>query len=737
MKCEPVMLHLLSSPYEVEAITMGDKECLLVTADIAGQVVELVHFCQPEIHHLPTFHLKNPSNYPVLAHVIAGNNPKLSFICVNDLDSVSVNFECPELAFEESLNRHIKLLNNAIGDPQWNQDELLREFKVNWGRLAKTIDLPLMCAAEVGQLQKITVFKPTIKEFMAAIAVVMKDGPGCGLNASYVGISDSSKDLNSEHYLKGVGQRNKVDGAAYVLPLESLAVAPESIGQLNTWYIDALSRIAVEYREEFDQNYAGYSAKLFWLIFNAPTPSGITWFGLKLTAKKRQPLPCQLSDMKYWKAESFMVDVFNKELLMPRSGANIGLDSKSVLLVGCGSVGSELAMKLGSAGLGKVRMYDPDTFSISNLYRHTLSKHAIGRVKSTALADELSIRFPWIDAKGFGDQLLNLRALSRELELFDLIIIAIGNPTHERLFHQSMTENNIKTPVINTWLEGYGIGGHAILDIPNSKGCLRCAYVENDTGVHGLASNLNFFEKDQNIVKNMAGCGDTFIPYGAISSTQTALIAADLAVKYLAGNINESKKVSWKGDATDTIEQGIKLTPRYHNFTQSLSVTPLYNCACRDCRGEPGASYQGSGLTVHVSKDVLDLLRRYRQLKPDVVESAGLLIGKYYGDGAIWIERMTTPKAGDIAKPAYFKLDDAAHQAELEQAFVESQQTYLGTWHTHPQAHPIASKLDKKDWRKHIKENKDRRLCFVIVGRESLAIFTGQVGKFKQLQLIK
>jgi hypothetical protein len=51
---------------------------------------------------------------------------------VNVPDAVSVNFECPELAFEESLKRHVSLLSQALTDSEWNTKELLREFEAGW-----------------------------------------------------------------------------------------------------------------------------------------------------------------------------------------------------------------------------------------------------------------------------------------------------------------------------------------------------------------------------------------------------------------------------------------------------------------------------------------------------------------------------------------------------------------------------------------------------------------------------
>ncbi|EIL56831.1 UBA/THIF-type NAD/FAD binding protein, partial [Escherichia coli 541-15] len=133
--------------------------------------------------------------------------------------------------------------------------------------------------------------------------------------------------------------------------------------------------------------------------------------------------------------------------------------------------------------------------------------------------------------------------------------------------------------------EGYGIGGHAVLAIPGTKGCLRCSYVDPADFSRGLASNLNFLAPNQDLTKNHAGCGDAFLPYSYIASTQTALITANLGVQYLLNKIRESSRVSWKGSSEDAIANGFKLSGRYYAFTRILEVLPLFNEECDICNG--------------------------------------------------------------------------------------------------------------------------------------------------------
>ncbi|OQX34753.1 MAG: hypothetical protein B0D91_11900 [Oceanospirillales bacterium LUC14_002_19_P2] len=437
------------------------------------------------------------------------------------------------------------------------------------------------------------------------------------------------------------------------------------------------------------------------------------------------PFPNTIEKILGWKIEPFIVEVMNTDRIMPRSGANTSLTDKLALLVGCGSVGSELADKLGASGIGYLDIMDPDHFSVSNIYRHTLDQNFINHPKSASVAWHLTQKYPWIKSQRYTDYLLGLRS-EKLLSKYDLIIIAIGSPTHERLFHEYISLSGAKTPVIYTWLEGYGVGGHAVLDVPSGKGCLRCAYVDTETGKRGLGSNLNFLQSDQNIVKNYAGCGEMFLPYGAISSTQTALIAADLAINFLEGHITESVKTSWKGDRSSAEAEGLTLTRRYENFNASLQKQPLYHPLSDICTPKEVITYQHENIRLCIPLAVLDQLSAHKQNTSSMPEAAGLLIGYIKADGDVWIDRLTTPKATDIRQRSYFKLDAKLHQKEVDECFDGSDGVlgYLGTWHTHPQSIPVPSKLDVVDWKTHDQQNMERQLFFIVVGLDKTSVYT-------------
>lgn len=726
-----VIKHFLDSEFDVQPVCYASLDALLVSVDINGRVVSLLHFCVNEILHLPQFFLKDYTSYGVLAHVLPFEGvEELGSICVNQMDSVSVNFERPELAFEESIRRHVKLLEKLITDTEFNQNELLREFRTNWYANTKCLRLKspktLYCTVESTDYMRLDLFRPLSPDSVMSIT------------ASFVAQPASVNDDNVSRFFQIDKRKAHQDASGCIIPLQSVTPEiPRDAAGLKTWLLNNLKLLPSELKTKLEREFYPHRAKEFWIVLNVLTSSGKAWVGVLLRRDKKREFPNNLEKIEQWKIEPFFVEVFNKKLMLPRSGANPTLDRKKIILFGCGSVGSEIAHKLGSSGVGHIDIADPDKFTTSNLYRHTLERHYTDWPKSYAVALQLKARFPWVSVNSWTTSLLENRN-AELLRGYDLIIIAIGSPTHERLFHEFLTKENIHVPVVYTWLEGYGIGGHAILDIPSSKGCLRCAYVEPSTGTRGLASNLNFLASDQNVVKNYAGCGEMFIPYGAISSAQTALIAANLSVNFLEGKVSESKKVSWKGNSADSESEGLRVTPRYKHFKSSLKSLSLRHPLCDVCyREEPISYICKDGKRLYISTELNQELCSFRQITSESVESAGLLIGCYLQNGDVLVDKITIPKPSDIRTRTSFRLDAKLHQIEVDSAYEESDHLlgYIGTWHTHPQAKPVPSNIDKTDWREHEIENPDRPLFFIVVGLQKVSVYTLNEGNISELKL--
>ena len=88
-----------------------------------------------------------------------------------------------------------------------------------------------------------------------------------------------------------------------------------------------------------------------------------------------------------------------KEALEERHGKELqqAFSSATVAICGLGGLGSNIAIALARAGIGKLILIDFDRVDITNLHRQQYKADQIGRYKTEALADNLREIAPYIE----------------------------------------------------------------------------------------------------------------------------------------------------------------------------------------------------------------------------------------------------------------------------------------------------------------------------------------------------
>lgn len=123
---------------------------------------------------------------------------------------------------------------------------------------------------------------------------------------------------------------------------------------------------------------------------------------------------------------------FNKETYFKRQTTlpEIGeagqklLQQAKVLVIGCGGLGSPVAVYLAASGVGELYLVDFDTVSVSNLHRQVFYKtRDIHRPKAKVLADEIKKRTPFTKVS-FANKAVDKNSILKLISKFDLVVDA-------------------------------------------------------------------------------------------------------------------------------------------------------------------------------------------------------------------------------------------------------------------------------------------------------------------------
>ena len=227
------------------------------------------------------------------------------------------------------------------------------------------------------------------------------------------------------------------------------------------------------------------------------------------------------------------------------------LSMKRVVIIGCGSVGAPIAQHLAMAGVGHLRLVDPEVLSWANVGRHPLGAEHVGDNKAKALAQKLQLSYPHAEIRGF--DLSYAEFQSKEVSLLadaDLIICATADWEVESLLNLQHTHGEIAAPVLCTWTEPHACAGHAVF-LPSTSPCLQCGMT-----LQGNARiALTVWPRDTE-TRAEPGCGAVFQPYGPIELQGTISLAASLALDGLVGRIEQAVHRVWAGSHSLVVETG-------------------------------------------------------------------------------------------------------------------------------------------------------------------------------------
>ena len=211
------------------------------------------------------------------------------------------------------------------------------------------------------------------------------------------------------------------------------------------------------------------------VLFEIPTPKMHTYLVISY-----------YQDMTLNSYRNFKVQTLQRgwrEYLLNRTGIESqSSNKKTVVIAGCGSVGSRVAEILAESDVDKLILVDYDDMKTDNVMRHYLGIQDVNQSKVSALKNRLQQNIPELEVVAYKTNILNWLNSQNEKHLSEIhsIVLATGHSPTELEVCRRLYTYEANVHVVSGWLEAYGLGGHILGFRGNEDGCLKCLYYDDD-----------------------------------------------------------------------------------------------------------------------------------------------------------------------------------------------------------------------------------------------------------------
>jgi len=499
----------------------------------------------------------------VLPHIDARG-----FVCHTQTEGLVLNWRQPLLVIEEGLRRAQAVLTAGLTGA--NLSDFALEFEAYWDLLPNRV-------AACSLVEPSSVAKP----------IVVTSEQHAGQQILY--LADSTAQVTSYRNALAEETTQSPQRGLY-LPLTGRdGLCPPRHDRPFWTPEEARRHLAPRFSEQAEQvlRQLGKHARrqVEYVVIGVPRPGGgETLIGLCFEyVRKKHPL---LKGGKAHRVIPMKLVRRDHSYLVRRGGGEANIDTKRVLIAGCGAVGAHVAVQLAQAGIPEITLVDHDTLNPENTFRHVLGRRYWGKAKVEALAHKIMDDLPYVRVTPIQQRIQQAMVEGTvTVADFDLVIMATGDPTVELWVNEQVRASGAGAPgVLFMWVEPLGIGGHALLTHePGGRGCFECLYTSPVDDIDGdLDNRAAFAAPGQSFGRALSGCATLHTPFAASDAVDTAIVATRLALAYLTGTERQNTLRSWRGNAAVFLAEGFHLSARY-GLTEEALTGQAYAFATPRC----------------------------------------------------------------------------------------------------------------------------------------------------------
>ncbi len=484
---------------------------------------------------LPQYFIANYDTYEFIPHIEEDGR-----ICYTQDDYLFIDIERPGDVIQETLGKAKETVRQGL--QKENLTDFTDEIEAYWSRIKgnEKVYFNGLISSEVTELKI-----------------------GAGKGGKLI-VTDQSEYLQSSKRFFNIGDGGFTFQNGIYVPLQNnnLIIPPRYNNAITIKYVhDLINNNVSETGLEKIKKFTNRPSKAQeYVIFSIVRKGGISsLFGVKFSNMDRVLHPLYSTDF-HGKITPISITRLDKEYLYRRGSNGIRYDKKGIV-IGGGSIGGFIMEELVRNGFFNLTVVDGDSISVDNCYRHLVGFSFIGKNKADAIKEYLEKKFPHSNIKAEKKEVQYLIDQNQIVfSDYDFVIVATGNVTINIYLNSLLNRADLTIPVLFSWNDPYGIGGHCLVTNIQRIGCYKCLY-SNERKMN--SASFADPEQTKTFLKNASGCGTFFTPYASADSTQTSLMTVRKLIDSFSDSNEQNAIYSWKGKPDIFLNEGYKLSNRF------------------------------------------------------------------------------------------------------------------------------------------------------------------------------
>lgn len=350
------------------------------------------------------------------------------------------------------------------------------------------------------------------------------------------------------------------------------------------------------------------------------------------------------------------------------------IKEKKVAVIGCGSLGSEIADILAKAGVGKLKLIDNEIIKAHNVVRHLVGLRLLNSPKVESVKNIIENHNPFIEVKSMPINILDSDA-NEYLSSHEIGISTIANDDVEGFLNEKSVVNK-NTVFYARALRG-GKCARIFRVIPGKDACKHCLYL--------------YSKEDNRIFKNIPTdddlpllsneCNNPVRPGSAADLKLISSITAKLVIEFLEKK--DGDKNHWIWDTENILNLEGNVQP-YFLYSDFIPIHP----ECYLC---------GKFRNVLIKESVIELIKSEVKKTKNNYETGGILLG-HITENDLHINIATDAGPNALKSRSSYIRDEKYAQSRINEEFIKSEgkNIYLGEWHSHPISSNVPSSIDVK-----------------------------------------